>query len=182
MVSLGGNRRQTALAVVLGVVLVALLLRNVALASHLRAAATGVRSLGPWAPVAFVVAYILNVLLLLPGAPLTVAAGFVFGTFEGSLVVSVASTIAAAAAFAIGRRFARERMRRRMQHDARLRRIDAAVSRDGWRVVALLRVSPLLPFTPSNVYYGSTGLRFWPFLLATWAAMLPGIVAHVALG
>ncbi|MEZ0276199.1 MAG: TVP38/TMEM64 family protein, partial [Roseimicrobium sp.] len=38
------------------------------------------------------------------------------------------------------------------------------------------------PFGLSNYLYGMTSLKFWPFLLATTLAMLPGHIIYVYLG
>lgn len=143
---------------------------------------TDVQSAGAWGVVLFCAAYIVNVLLLLPGGPITAAAGFVFGLAGGTLVVSIASSIAAVIAFALGRRLSRGGAHRRVRDDPRFQRLDAAVAAKGWKIVALLRLSPLLPFSLSNYVYGVSAVRFRDFLWATWAAMLPGIALHVAIG
>lgn len=52
--------------------------------------------------------------------------------------------------------------------------IDAAIGRDGFRVVALLRLSPLLPLAASNYLYGLTSVDLGSYVLASWLGMLPG--------
>ena len=52
--------------------------------------------------------------------------------------------------------------------------IDNAIGEDGFRVVALLRLSPLLPFALSNYLYGLTSVKPRPYILASWLGMLPG--------
>ncbi|HZW31908.1 MAG TPA: VTT domain-containing protein, partial [Isosphaeraceae bacterium] len=49
-------------------------------------------------------------------------------------------------------------------------------------IVALLRLSPLVPFNLQNYLYGLTAIRFWPCVLTSWVAMLPGTVLYVYLG
>ena len=60
--------------------------------------------------------------------------------------------------------------------------IDAAVGRDGFRVVLLLRLSPLLPFAISNYLYGLTSVRLGPYVLASWLGMLPGTFLYISAG
>ena len=48
--------------------------------------------------------------------------------------------------------------------------IDRAIAKSGWKVVALLRLSPLVPFSLSNYLYGLTAVRLGPYLLASWIA------------
>jgi uncharacterized membrane protein YdjX (TVP38/TMEM64 family) len=49
-------------------------------------------------------------------------------------------------------------------------------------VVALLRLSPLVPFSISNYLYGLTPVAFGPYVLASWIAMLPATVLYVWIG
>jgi len=141
-----------------------------------------VTSLGVWGPVAFVLVYIVATVLMIPGSALTLVAGAVFGLWAGTAVVSVASTGGAAAAFLIGRYLARDRVAGMVKSYPRFRAIDRAVGQGGWKIVALLRLSPVVPFNLQNYLYGLTAIRFWPAVLASWVAMLPGTFMFVYLG
>jgi uncharacterized membrane protein YdjX (TVP38/TMEM64 family) len=98
------------------------------------------------------------------------------------VIVSFASTAAAALAFLIARYAARSRVERLARGNERFRAIDRAIGENGWKVVGLLRLSPLIPFSLSNYLYGLTSVRFLPYLVASWAGMLPGTLLYVALG
>lgn len=148
----------------------------------LRAFQAWVAGLGAWAPAIYGVVYVACALLLVPGSLLTIGAGLLFGLVGGTVVVWVAAVSAAAAAFLIARHLARQRVEEWAQASPRFAAIDRAVRQEGWKVVALLRLSPLVPFSLSNYLYGLTAVRFWPYLLASAAAMLPGTVLYVALG
>ena len=126
--------------------------------------------------------YVVAALLFAPGVPLTLGAGFLFGVGRGLVLVSAASTAAAAIAFLVARRLARSRVERLAERNARFAAIDRAIAREGWKVVALLRLSPLLPFGLSNYLYGLTPVRWAPYVLASWLAMLPQTVLYVSLG
>ncbi|MCO5168737.1 MAG: VTT domain-containing protein [Planctomycetes bacterium] len=166
-------------AFLLGVVLLA---RSVPLDRALGALDVVVRDAGPWGPVVFAGGYALAALLLLPGSVLTLAAGALFGPLLGTAVVSLASTTAAALAFLIARHAARDAVaavaRRRRAFGA----IDRAVGEGGWKVVALLRLSPLVPFSLGNYLFGLTRVGFVGYVLASWVAMLPGTFLYVYLG
>ena len=71
---------------------------------------------------------------------------------------------------------------REIQLYPRFEAIDRAVREGGWKIVALLRLSPAVPFTLQNYLYGLTGIRFWPYLLTSWLAMLPGTFLYIYLG
>jgi uncharacterized membrane protein YdjX (TVP38/TMEM64 family) len=141
-----------------------------------------VARMGALGAVVFVLVYVVASLLFVPGSVLTVGAGLVYGLGWGTLVASAASTATAAAAFLITRYLARDRVARLARRHEKFGAVDKAVREKGWRVVALLRLSPVVPFSLSNYLYGLTAIDFWPYLLASWLAMLPGTVLYVYLG
>jgi uncharacterized membrane protein YdjX (TVP38/TMEM64 family) len=141
-----------------------------------------VARMGVLGGVVFALIYVAAAMLFVPGSVLTIAAGVVFGLGWGTLVVSVASTATAAAAFLIARYVARARVEELARRHEKFGAIDRAIREKGWKVVALLRLSPVVPFSLSNYLYGLTAVGFWPYLLASWVAMLPGTVLYVSLG
>lgn len=126
--------------------------------------------------------YVVLVGIGFPALPLTLAAGVLYGPLLGTLVVSPSSTLGAFMAFKLGKGFFRDWVRRKAREDPRLGALDAAVGREGWRLVALLRLSPVFPFNLVNLALGSTGIRTIPYVLASWLAMLPGTFLFVSLG
>lgn len=141
-----------------------------------------VEAMGPRAPFAFGLAYALATIAVLPGAPLTLAAGATFGPVLGAMVASSGATLGAAAAFLIARYLARDVVARWVRRDPRWSALDIAIQKGGWRVVALLRLSPAVPFNVQNYLYGLTAIRFWPCVLTSWVAMLPGAFLYASIG
>jgi uncharacterized membrane protein YdjX (TVP38/TMEM64 family) len=137
---------------------------------------------GAWGVIVFAAAYAIAPLFLLPGSLLTLGAGFLYGRLWGTLLVSPASVLAATIAFLLGRTALRKRVDRRIASDQRLRRIDAAVARNGFRIVLLLRLSPVVPFNLLNYALGATRVGFWTYLTASFVGMLPGTFLYVSLG
>jgi uncharacterized membrane protein YdjX (TVP38/TMEM64 family) len=140
------------------------------------------RSLGPWGAAAFVAAYVLACVLFLPGSPLTLGAGALFGVPLGFALVSLASTLGAVASFLLGRFVARGWIVSKVAGYPKFAAIDAAVGREGWKIIALLRLSPLFPFSLLNYALGLTQVKFRDYLLASWLGMMPGTLLYVWLG
>jgi uncharacterized membrane protein YdjX (TVP38/TMEM64 family) len=140
------------------------------------------RALGPWAPFGLGVVYILATVLLAPASVLTLAAGALFGLWTGFVTVSLASTAGATLAFLIARYLARTRVERLITGRPALKAIDRAIDEGGWRIVALLRLSPAVPFNVQNYFYGLTPIRLRPYVLASWVAMMPGTFLYVYIG
>ncbi len=141
-----------------------------------------VESLGAWGPVVFAGVYVPAAVLFVPGSALTLAAGAIFGLIKGTVVVSFAATTAAAISFLVGRYLARGTVRRWADSNPRFAAIDRAIGQGGWKIIALLRLSPAVPFSLGNYLYGTTSIPFWPYALASWLAMLPGTFMYVYLG
>lgn len=141
-----------------------------------------VESLGIWGPVALAVAYVFATVLFVPGTLLTLVAGAVFGLLTGFITVSIGSTIGASLAFLIARYFARDKVASLAANNRHFNAIDAAIEEGGWRVVGLLRLSPAVPFNLQNYLYGLTKVRFWPYVLTSWIAMMPGTFMYIYLG
>ncbi len=148
----------------------------------LRRFVEGVRDLGPWGPVLVVVAYVLASVFLFPGSILTLGAGFAFGLVVGTVTVSLGSVAGASAAFWVGRTLARSWVEKKVAKSPRFRALDAAVAEQGFKIVLLTRLSPVLPFTVLNYAFGLTRVRFRDYLLASWVGMLPGTILYVYLG
>ena len=141
-----------------------------------------VARLGALGGLLYALAYVAAALLFVPGIVLTIGAGALFGLGWGMVIVSISSTTAAALAFLIARHVARKRVEKLVKRDARFEAIDSAIAARGWTIVALLRLSPLVPFSLSNYLYGLTSVPFLPYLAASWAGMLPATFLYVYLG
>jgi len=122
---------------------------------------------------------------LIPGGPaavMTLAGGAVFGFVKGTFVISLASTLGATLAFLLARTVLRERASRMAASSPRFAGLNRAIEREGGKIVALVRLSPLFPFTVVNYLFGLTPVRPMVFVLASWVAMLPGTAAYVYFG
>ena len=108
-----------------------------------------------------------------PLSPVAIAAGLFFGKWQGFLAVELGTTLGAALNFIVSRYFMRERFARWLGKHEKFRLIDAAIGREGWKIVALLRFCPI-PFGLANYCYGLTAVRFVPYILATCVAIVPG--------
>jgi uncharacterized membrane protein YdjX (TVP38/TMEM64 family) len=130
----------------------------------------------------FIVVYAAATVLLAPGSILTIGAGFAFGLWKGFLAVSGGATLGAVLTFLVARFIAREKVEAIAQRDDKFRKIDNAIGEQGAKLIFLLRLSPVIPFNLSNYFYGLTGVRFWPYVLASWIGMMPGTLLYVYIG
>ena len=126
---------------------------------------------------ATVVAIYLLTLLLFPIIPLIVAAGWLYGPWAAALSLT-AAVASAATAFAVARAVGRGAAAQALLERPRARTLADLAAEGGLATVALVRLSPLLPFTPSNAVMGLTPMRLRDVVIGTAAGMFPGIVLY----
>lgn len=143
--------------------------------------AAWVEGLGFWGPLVFVLGYAAAAVAFIPGSLLTLAAGAIFGLGRGTLYAFLGASLGASAAFLLARTAARKAIERKIEGNEKFRAIDGAVAKEGLKVVALLRLSPVFPFTLLNYALGLTQVKFRDYLLAC-LAMLPGTLLYVYYG
>jgi uncharacterized membrane protein YdjX (TVP38/TMEM64 family) len=151
-------------------------------AAPLRELPRWIAGLGPTAPLVFVPSYFVACVFLIPGSILTLGAGFLFGVVRGSIYVSVAATLGANVAFLIGRYAARQWVAAQLASYPKFQAVDEAVAHEGWKIVALTRLSPLFPFNLLNYAFGLTNLRLRDYVVASCAGMQPGTIVYVYIG
>lgn len=137
---------------------------------------------GALGPILFVAIYIIAGLLFVPASALTLAAGAVFGVGLGLGLVSFAATAVATLAFLIARHVAHYRFEKLARKQKKFGAISRAISAGGWKMILLLRLSPVVPFNLLNYLLGLTRVELGPYVLASWIGMLPGTFLYVYLG
>lgn len=138
------------------------------------------QSVGPWFPLAFLVAHILVTVFPIPRTAFTLAAGLLFGPALGVLIAVVASTASAVLALILVRA-AGWRLNRLVRYQA-IHRADERLRERGWVSVLSLRLIPVLPFSVVNYAAAASAVAVLPYTLATLAGLLPGTAAVVFLG
>lgn len=135
---------------------------------------------GAWGPVIFMAIYAIAPCLFLPGLPLTLVAGVLFGPFWGVIYAICGATTGATFAFLIGRYAGRQWLEEKLS-GPRWRRLDQDVERQGWKIVALTRLIPLFPFNLLNYAFGLTRIKLLHYIVASFFFMLPNCIAYILL-
>jgi len=118
---------------------------------------------------------------LIPLAVFGIAAGAIFGFWKGVLAIAIGTNAGAIVNFLLSRYVARDAVTRYLAHHEKFRLIDAAIGREGGKIIALLRLCPM-PFGLANYCYGLTAIPFWPYTIATFLAIIPANCFFVWLG
>lgn len=143
----------------------------------------GVAALGPAGAAAFVVAYAVASMALLPVSLLSVVAGVLFGPVAGVAVVWAGAMLGAGGSFVVGRALSRPAVE--ALAGERLERLDRFLARTARRAfvaVLVVRLVPLFGFVLVNYGAAATAVGVRPYLAGTALGILPGVVALVVLG
>jgi uncharacterized membrane protein YdjX (TVP38/TMEM64 family) len=133
-----------------------------------------VAALGPYGYLYFALIYILAEITCVPAIPLAASSGVLFGLIPGFLIVLLSATSAACISFFIGRLLVREWALKMAKGSKQWQAIDSAIGKQGFKVILLLRLTPLFPFSIANYLYGLTSVDFWSYFAATLLGFAPG--------
>lgn len=133
-------------------------------------------------PVIFFALFVAGIVLFAPGSAFTLAAGLAYGVWVGALLSVAATTVAATIHFLVARHVLREPVRRRLRARRGFEALDRAVTRDGWKIVGLTRVSALVPGAVQNLFYALTDVGLRAFVVASVIGLLPPTLLFVTAG
>ena len=66
-----------------------------------------------------------------------------------------------------------------LDENPKFRALDTAIAKEGFKVILLLRLSPIFPFALSNYLYGVTSVDFFEYMMGTLIGFFPGTLAYV---
>ncbi len=159
----------------------ALLLFGQRVAGYLPEFSAWVDGLGLWGPVVFVLGYAVATVAFIPGSLLTLAGGAIFGLGEGTAFVFAGASLGATGAFLASRYLVRGAVERRVAAEPRFAAIDRAVGREGFKIVVLLRLTPVVPFVLLNYALGLTRVKLSHYVGA-FVGMFPATLLYVYYG
>lgn len=134
----------------------------------------------PMTPLAFLALHVAASLFFVPRTVMALAAGLLFGMWWGIVWAGLGSFAGALAGFLVARYIHAGFVRR--AESARLRALTAHVERGGWRMVAMVRLVPVIPHSLTNYALGLTRLRLGAYGIGSLLGQLPLTIAYAELG
>jgi uncharacterized membrane protein YdjX (TVP38/TMEM64 family) len=128
----------------------------------------------------FIAIYGALVALSVPGAAvLTIAGGFLFGTWLGALCAIIGGTLGATAIFLA----ARAGLGSLAQRAGRfVGKFEAGFRADAFSYLLVLRLVPIFPFWLVNLVPALVGVKLPTYILATLLGIIPGSFVYASLG
>ena len=129
----------------------------------------------------FVVIYIFIVLLILPASWLSIAAGYLYGTYLGSFIVFISAFIGASLSFFISKRFLSKKVLDMINKYPKLSLLENIIQKGGLKLIVLTRLSPLFPFSILNYFYGLNNITYKDFSISL-ICIIPGTFLYCSVG
>jgi uncharacterized membrane protein YdjX (TVP38/TMEM64 family) len=147
---------------------------------------TGLIGGSPMAPLAFLALHVAASLCFVPRTVLALGAGLVFGMWWGILWAALGSLAGAVAGFLIARYLGSGLIDRailaKSAGPVRLAALMRRAEHGGWRMVAVVRLAPIIPHSLSNYALGLTGVRLGAYAFGSLIGQLPLTIAYADLG
>jgi uncharacterized membrane protein YdjX (TVP38/TMEM64 family) len=116
-----------------------------------------------------------------PASLVGVSAGAAYGVTLGFAAASISTLTGAIIAFLLSRSLLRPLIERRLRDMPKLSGLDGNIRTRGWRLVCLLRLSPVMPFAATSYALGLSSIAPAEYLVGTLAS-LPSLLAYVLAG
>lgn len=134
----------------------------------------------PLAPLAFILLQVAASLVFIPRTFLGIAAGLMFGFMWGSVLAITGALAGAAAGFALWRWIGEGQVD--LEKMPWLGPLLEKAERDGWRMVAIVRLIPALPHSVANTALALTRIGWVDYLIGSFLGMLPMTLVQVDVG
>jgi uncharacterized membrane protein YdjX (TVP38/TMEM64 family) len=167
---------------VLTAAFVALLIHTFPVADYVTHAQRTLGEMEIWGGILYPLAIAACNLLLLPGGILMMGSGLFFGLWWGLFLNLAGTLLGAAIAFGVSRKLGRQWVARRLVRYRKWEALDAAIARDGWKIIFFSQVHPLFPSSLLNYLYGVTRIQFGICMLWVLIAQAPGLFLYAYLG
>lgn len=152
-----------------------------ALREHRETLLVFVADFGAFAPVLFVIVYAIATALSIPGGViLTIAGGFLFGTWLGGFCVIIGATLGAAAIFLIAKTSFGDALRAKA--GPWLKRMEEGFRENALSYLLFLRLIPVFPFWLVNLVPAFLGVGLSTFVIGTFFGIIPGSLVFASVG
>lgn len=126
---------------------------------------------------------VISATLGLPGTPLTLLSGSLFGKFFGTIIALIGNTLGATTAFLLSRYMIRDYVEKNiLTKYTKIKDYDTRLKQKGLSTVIALRLIPLFPFNALNFLFGVTSIPLKKYIFGSFIGMIPGTFIFVYFG
>eukprot|EP01080_Neovahlkampfia_damariscottae_P008516 gene8516-340_t len=140
-----------------------------------------IQSLGFFGGLLLLFLYIISTVVLFPPFLMTLAGGFIFG-YWALIIDLLGASLGSSLAFILGKTMLRSFVVEKLGNYPKFEIIDRAIKNQGWKIVLLIRLCPIIPDNILNYLLSLTKIGLVEFFISTLIGMLPGTCLLVYLG
>ncbi|MFI3284667.1 MAG: VTT domain-containing protein [Erysipelotrichaceae bacterium] len=133
----------------------------------------------PYTFILYILFFILGIIFIFPGFPLSLLAAPLFGFYPGLFYVILATNIGCNLTFIITRYFATQFIKDRIKDGSLIDRMNQEMKRNGFIYILTLRAIPIFPFSVVNYVSGLTPISYKTYSVATFIGLLPTITLYM---
>jgi len=141
-----------------------------------------VRNIGYWGILAGGAVFTIAATFSIPVGLLTLGMGFAFNFWIALVIVFICANIAANLGFWLGKTFLRKFIEKKIKENPIYDAVDTAIAMNGWKIVILIRLSPIFPFALANYVFGTSSIQWIHFSIASFVGVIPEAFLYVYLG
>lgn len=138
-----------------------------------------IRSLGSLGIILYILCFTIGTVFFLPSLPFMLLGGITYGTIMGTIYASLADLLGASLAFFIARYLMRGRIEQRLRKSKTFHEINEGVQHDGWRIVVLTRMVPIIPHWLQNYAYGVTAISYKTYAFVSLLCIVPATAVWI---
>lgn len=125
-----------------------------------------IKNKGQYAVAIYLLIYAIKpIMIFIPSNLLVIVSGILFGPVEGAILSIIGFGISAAIAFVLARFLGKDFVQGILGN--KLMKLDDNMRKDGFRILFLLRLIPVMPYDPLSYACGFTNIKFSSFLAAS---------------
>jgi len=124
----------------------------------------------------FILLYIIFGIIALPASFHKYLAGVIYGFGPGILIAYIGSMLGAIAPFLLGKKWMNPYARKALGKHPSLSGLEQEIVEQGTNVVALTRISLVIPYGVLNYAYGATEVKFRDYLTGNLGMIVPSIM------
>jgi len=140
-----------------------------------------ITGMGVWAPLVYILTYIVTSIIVFPNLLLSTASGAIWGPYLGTVYTVIAATIACLFPFWIARRLGRQFVINAAK-GTKVEICERFVGRNGFVAIMIVRLIPLFPWEVVNYGAGMCSIQFRHYVLATLIGIVPGSFTYNLIG
>ena len=144
-----------------------------------------IETMGYLAPLGYILAFTILPALFVPALTIVVIAGTLFGFIKGFLFTMLGVITNASLMYLISNKFAKDKVYNLLKERLNPKYFNLIYTKDQKKLVStffITRLIPAIPYILENYLAGLTEIKFFPYLIATFFGVIPGMLIYLNVG